>query len=178
MKSKFSMLAVATLLAVSGSAMADVEGERSTIQFTGEIQNDTCALDSNSSSRLDVDMGKITTNTFNNTLTSTDRPFSITLTGCDSNTFQSLYVIFNGDIRNGQDDVVNVTGPSPADNVGLQILQDGTPVKLDGSAGTDAHTITDGQNSLNFTARYKADSLGGVSGGDANALVNFTMMYQ
>lgn len=178
MKNKLSMLAMATLLVASGSVMADVEGERSTIQFTGKIENDTCVLDSNASAQLNVDMGTITTATFKNTLTSTERPFSITLTGCNPDTFTGMYVLFNGDLHNGQDDVVTVGGTSPAENVGLQILQDGTELKLDGSAGTDVHTITNGENTLNFTARYKADSRDDVSGGDANALVNFTMMYQ
>lgn len=178
MKNKVSTLAVATLLALSGSVMADVEGERSTIQFTGTIENDTCVLESSASAQLDVDMGKITTNTFNNTLTSSERPFSITLSGCNPDTFSGMYVLFNGALHNGQDDVVTVGGDSPAENVGLQILQDGAPLKLDGSTGTAVHTITEGINTLNFTARYKADSLGGVNGGEANALVNFTMMYQ
>ena len=172
MKVKLISALVPAVLMMSSSAFA-AEGETSTVNFTGEIVESTCALAPVSKNQT-VDLGQVSANVLA-TVNSTSQPkaFAINLTGCSLANATTATVTFSGDTA--ADTALNVTGG--AAGVGLQILQNGTPLTLDGSTASAAQTLVVGNNTLDFAARYVALAAT-VTAGKADAVANFTMNYQ
>lgn len=157
------------------SAYAAIEGETSTITFEGKIVEVTCSVD-NSSDGILVDLGTIAANSFSaENDTSLGQDFAIQLKDCSPGAYQQAKVTFRGETARSSSTELKVTGG--ATNLGLQILEAGTPVAIDGSGSSDPKTLAPGTNIFDFTARYIAlDSV--VDAGDANSTVNFTVEYQ
>jgi type 1 fimbria pilin len=175
MKLKLIALAIPALF-VASSALA-VEGESSTVNFTGSIVETSCSLNTGSKGQT-VPLGDVATTAFTGTGTSSqEKPFSITLDGCKATeTPSTVTVTFSGNTVSGKADALT-TSAADTTNVGVQILQAGEPLTLDGSATSTAQELVEGSNNLQFTARYVAlaDT---VSAGEANATANFTLNYQ
>lgn len=173
MKVKLISALVPAVLMMSSSAFA-AEGETSTVVFNGEIVESTCALVAGSKGQT-VELGSVYANAFTATGgTSLPKAFTINLIDCDVKSATTATVTFSGDTT-ALDTALNVTGG--AKDVGLQILQNGTPLTLDGSTPSVAQTLVDGENALEFSARYVALQ-NTVTAGKANAVANFTMNYQ
>ncbi|KGB01126.1 fimbrial family protein [Enterobacteriaceae bacterium ATCC 29904] len=171
MKIKFTVLVVGALfLPVSHAA---VEGERSTLQFTGKIVESTCSLDT-SSDKQRIDLGTVSANVFKGANShSEQQAFTIELNDCSTSAYSNATLTFRGDTINSNTEL-NVTGG--ATNLGLQILENGTPLAMDGSSSTADKTLVNGTNIFDLTTRYIAlDNTVGV--GAANASVNFMVEY-
>lgn len=167
----FATIAPAILM-ISSSAFA-IEGETSTVVFNGEIVESTCALATGSKNQV-VALGTVSANSFSGAGgTSMAKEFSINLTDCNLENASSATVTFSGDTA--ADNALNVTGG--AEGVGIQILQNGTPLTLDGSTASVAQDLEEGNNSLNFAARYVALE-DDVTAGLANATASFTLNYE
>ncbi len=125
-----------------------------------------------------VPMGDVAVSVFTGAgTTSQEKPFSITLEGCDTATNPgSVSIVFSGNAVSGKDDTL-ATSAVATTNVGLQILQAGAPLVIDGSTASAGQTMVDGSNELAFAARYIALD-DDVAAGDANASANFTVNYQ
>ena len=172
MKVKLISALVPAVLMMSSSAFA-AEGETSTVVFNGEIVESTCALVAGSKDQV-VELGSVYANAFTATGgTSLPKAFTINLIDCDVKSATTATVTFSGDTALAT--ALNVTGG--AKDVGLQILQNGTPLTLDGSTASVAQTLVDGENALEFSARYVALQ-NTVTAGKADAVANFTMNYQ
>lgn len=174
MKLKALVMAIPALLAISSSAFAadGVQGETSTITFTGTIVASTCALDTTAQNKQ-VELGDYSTNAFAAAgATVAAKDFTIDLTGCDENSGAAT-IAFSGNTAN--DTTLSTTGG--AKGVGIQILQDGAPLKLDGTTVSKPISLVSGVNPLPFSARYiSLDDK--VEAGGANATANFTVFYQ
>ncbi|MBC3252456.1 fimbrial protein [Serratia fonticola] len=172
MKVKLVSAIVPALFMMSSSAFA-IEGETSTVIFNGEIVESTCALAANSKNQV-VQLGSVSANTFGGAGgTSLSKEFTINLTDCNLDNATSATVTFSGDTAT--DKALNVTGG--AEGVGLQILQNGTPLTLDGSAASVAQELEEGNNTMSFAARYVALA-DDVTAGLANATASFTLNYE
>lgn len=165
-------LGITTLLC--SSVYASVEGETSTIEFTGKIVESTCSLETGSQGQ-NVELGTISANTFAAANAfSLEKDFTIELNDCSTSAYSNAKITFRGDTINGNTQL-NVTGG--ATNIGLQILENGTPLALDGTSSSAQKTLTNGTNVFDFTTRYiSLDNTVGV--GDAKANVQFTVEYE
>lgn len=174
---KGKIISVATLVSalfMTTSVLAS-EGETATINFTGKIVQDACTLDSASKS-LSVPLGDVSVSALAGGAgkTSQDHAFQIGLENCTTETAKNVTVSFKGDLA-GSDANILTTDNVATTNVGIQILQDGTPLAVDGSAVSKPTTLTDGAVAIPFTAHYV--SIGDAAAGDANGVANFTVNY-
>lgn len=172
---KKAALALALFPFLLSAANAAVEGETSTINFTGKIVESTCTLDEASKGQH-VDLGTVSANAFSaENTTNEGTHFSIGLADCSTDTYYKAKIKYHGDTVVGKNQVLSVTGG--ATNIGLQILYRDTPLELDGTESTSTIPLNDGPNRIWFLARYiSLDNVVGV--GDANANVNFTVSYE
>lgn len=173
MKAKlFSVVAIPALVMASASAFAAVEGETGTVNFTGSIKENTCVLDSESVTKT-VNLNDVETSVFQQQgAASQEIPFSIVLKDCDPT---KATLTFKGETEN--DISLKVNGG--AKGVGVQILESGNPIKVDGSAASSQKEITTGGAEWNFGARYVAlTSANGIEGGAANATAQYTVNYE
>jgi major type 1 subunit fimbrin (pilin) len=169
---KMLTIAIPALL-MAGSAFA-IEGERSTVNFTGNIVKSTCALVPGSANQS-VQLGDVAANVFTGAnSTSTETDFTIDLQDCDTSSATNASLTFNGETVN---DTTLKTSAGDKTNVGIQILQNGAPLVLNGSTASDPYELKTGNINIPFSARYIAlnDDIGV---GEANATVNFTLNYE
>ncbi|MBJ9571959.1 fimbrial protein [Citrobacter braakii] len=174
MKNIFSVASISTMFMVSASAFAANEGETSTVTFNGSIKENTCVLNSGSVGQI-VELGDVESSVLASSgLASQPVNFTISLDQCDS---ANASITFSGTTET--DEVLRVTGTSlVATGVGIQILENGTPLKVDGSASSAIKAVGAGNaDEFTFTARYIALS-NSISAGQANATAQFTVKYQ
>ena len=167
MRRKLLAMVLPALMTTSAFA---VEGEHSTVNFTGNVVEPTCALTSESHDQV-VDMGTVSTNAFTGKNSSARRHgFTIGVEGCKTN-FNLRFIGENDGIytlKTTNNDVgIRLYGPQPSPE---------RAVPLDGSTPGYAKIPNDSAVYMNYTAEYVA--LGNqVSPGEANALVNFYIDY-
>ena len=191
----FSLVPI--LLAGSGCALAapsPVTVEGGQINFTGSIVAAPCAVEGGSGQA--VILGQVPVNRLAaKGDTSSSVPFNIKLTGCNLSvineaepdqpvSYTNAKVTFRGATA-GDDSTLAVqptaggAGSSAdiAKGVGIQISQNNSVVKVDGSTATTAQKISNGTNEIPFSAAYVATGESVVAG-SANSLVNFQVTYE
>lgn len=192
-KQRFSaVLALAAVAFISNPAVADenetetappVSVAGGTLQMQGSVVNTPCAIDNDSASQS-VALGQLRTaelNDKNNVSSPVD--FAIKLIGCAVDTYSKASVTFSGNTLAGNPMALAPIGTQAnstvAKGIGIQILQDGKAVQVDGEKATTAKPLNSGNSDLKFQAQYIA--LGAateVTPGAANANVSFTVNYQ
>lgn len=161
------------------------------INFTGSVVSAPCIVDNDSDNKT-VNLGQVTTKSMTKKGdSSTAVPFTIKLTGCDlvstdttdptkSANYTKVAITFNGTTA-GDDSTLalagNGAGSSVAKNVGIQILQNNTALKVDGSTPAQASQLVAGSNEIPFSAAYVATG-DGVTAGAANSSVSFQVTYE
>lgn len=164
------------------------------ILFKGSIVAAPCAVD-NDTDGEEVRLGQVPVNHFTaKGSTSAAVPFTIKLTGCvlDKNaidpattaTYTSAAITFHGETVTGTPTALSIEAAASgagdstdtAKNVGIQILQNGKAIAVDGSAATAKQKIYAGSNELPFSADYVATA-DKVTAGSANSSVNFQVTY-
>jgi len=146
-----------------------------TVQFGGSIVNAPCAIDTGAAG-LSVDMGQYRVSDFATTGdVSGLTPFNIALSNCAAETYTRAAVTFSGSTATGNNKALSVNGG--AGGVGIQILQNHTPLAVDGSAASTPASLNEGSNMLTFQAQY-ISLANAVTPGAANATANFTVTYQ
>ncbi|MEN0617379.1 fimbrial protein [Klebsiella indica] len=169
---KMKLLAIAVPALFMASSVLAAEGDGSTINFTGNIVEQTCSLADISKDQT-VILGDVAASTFTGSgSVSTEAPFTITLEDCPLGTNDAV-ISFTGNIA-GFGNTAMSTDDIDTTGVGVQILDDSVPVSL---SGTVVKTLTEGTNELEFAARYVAMGEK-VKAGSANATANFTVSYQ
>ncbi|BEM36247.1 type-1 fimbrial protein subunit A (plasmid) [Serratia marcescens] len=180
----------ASLLCVGSMAMAEpdapaksVTATGGTVHFTGEIVNAACAVSADSDGQT-VKLGQYRTASFKGVGDKTGLvPFTIKLQDCDTEVSTSAAVTFNGNADGTDKDVLaisNIGGGASgaASGVGIEIAdQQGVVLAPNGGKFSTAQTLNDGNNVLNFTARYKSTAEV-VTPGKADADATFTMKYE
>lgn len=172
MKSKLIATFIPALFITN--AFAAIEGEKGTIQFNGQIVESTCSVAPGSNNQT-IDLGQVSANAFGGQGGfSTSKKFSIELSDCNTDIATQASIVFGGETVSGNDQALS-TGD--VTNVGVQILQAGTPLTLDGVTASAPQTLTNGDNKLDFAARYVSLS-DDVYPGEANATANFMLQYE
>lgn len=148
------------------------------LNFSGTIRNKACEVNPNSITK-NVDLGTVGANTFNNAGdVSPAKDFEIQIT-CASYSPQKATVKFEG-ISNEQDPALLALDNTQdsAKGIAIQISEkDGS--KIDLGSESKVIDISEGDNILQFIARYQAvDSGSNVTVGTANATANFSISYQ
>jgi len=163
---------------VSQAATTTVTG--GTVNFLGTIVNAACSVNSHSTNQS-VQLGQVRSarmDTVGNT--SNGVGFNIVLDDCDTSVSGTAAISFSGVTTSSNNTALQLSSSSASGNatgVGIQILdKSGTPLALDGTAWSAAHTLINGTNTLPFQARYITTSLP-VSPGVANSIANFNVQY-
>lgn len=177
-----------TFASEKGPESVTVDG--GTINFTGTIVAAPCAVDVDNNNAT-VMLGQVATNQLAAKGDSSSAvPFSIKLVGCDlannevldseSANYTKAAITFNG-TTDGDDSTLALTtsssGEMKAKNVGIQILQNNKPLKIDGSTESKAASLINGNNEIPFSAVYVATT-GKAVAGTGNASVSFRVTYQ
>lgn len=197
-KEKFLAVAIMSALMASTFSVsaADTAPEKVTvngakINFTGTVVSAPCIVDNDSNNQT-VNLGQVTTKAMaKKGDSSTAVPFTIKLTGCDlaatdvsdptkSANYTKVAITFNGTTA-GDDSTLalagNGAGSSVAKNVGIQILQNNTALKVDGSTPAQSSELVTGSNEIPFSAAYVATG-DNVTAGSANSSVSFQITYE
>ncbi|QHM73744.1 fimbrial protein [Mixta intestinalis] len=160
-----------TLLFASASVLA-YDG---TVNFNGEIIDNTCRLTGANGPSLVVPMGSVNKSSFTGQgSTASTTEFVLTLTECPAGVAR---VKFDGAGYNGNNEVLAISsGANSATGVAIQ-LYDKTMEKLPlFRASSQYELLPDVDNELKFYASY-IDMNGNVQAGTANAVATFTMNY-
>ncbi|EMU7958518.1 fimbrial protein [Salmonella enterica] len=202
MSSNVKLLTLGTLIVFGFSSYAmakdpapptPVTVDGGTLHFTGKIVSAACAVDNDSDGQT-VRLGQFRAGMLaKKDAHSEVVPFDIKLTNCDlggdasTAAFSTVAVTFLGVQAGSDNKAILVSGSSPdgasntkdaAQNVGIEILQDGKPVTINGSP-SDAikKSIHNGDNTLSFGAAYIATA-DGATAGTANADATFQLTYE
>ncbi|MGP2408144.1 fimbrial protein [Yersinia sp. 2545 StPb PI] len=166
-------------LVVSGFLATSVYAADGVINFTGEIIDSACQVDANSVSKS-VSLGKIAASSFagvGSTATATN--FQLVLAECPL-AASSATIKFDGTSVAGDNSVLALTpNANVAKGVGIQ-LSDASQNVINLFENSAPYTLKTGAGSttnLDFTARYIATQET-VSAGSANAVAQFTVIYQ
>ncbi|MGV7172354.1 fimbrial protein [Xanthomonas axonopodis] len=188
------LLLMAVACMSSSTAFADdktpptpVTVEGGTVHFTGALVNAACSLDIGSEDQA-VGLGQVRADSLTQAGdTSAPVPFTIRLADCalasGSDTvapYSKVKVTFIATPAGGNTNVIALGdggGASTAKNVGVEILDAGKPVTIDGSQADVPHQLGDGSNTLNFSAAFVATKAG-VTAGSADALASFKLSYE
>lgn len=175
---------IATSLLTAGIMAHAASAPGGTVHFKGQIVNAACAVSADSADQT-VNLGQYRTANFK---APGDRsgavPFSIKLEDCDTKVAKTAAVAFSG-VADKTDNTLLATSnlgagaSGAAAGVGIEIGDTkGKVLPPDGgSTFSNAQTLNDGRNVLNFTARYKS-TLAAVTPGQADADATFTMKYE
>ena len=175
MKIKKSAMAMAgiMLFGVMQSAIAS-DG---TINFTGEITDETCTVDTGSQN-LTVNLGKVSKSSLDGAAGKKSSPtgFQLKLTSCPA-TVTGATVKFDGTSDSNNSNLLKLTQESGvATGVGIEIAdKTGTAIPL--YSESMVYALAEGSNTLNFVARY-VSTLASVTTGPANGVTQFTLNYQ
>lgn len=152
-----------------------------TVHFTGSLVDAACAVSTDSTDQT-VDLGQYTLHHFKNVGDKTSViPFQIKLEDCDTTVASTAAVAFSGQRDSAQAGLLAIASggnTETASGVGIQILDEASKAVIpDGSTFSTAHTLIDGENTLNFSAQY-VSTVAAPTAGQANADATFFMQYQ
>ncbi|EMI4412038.1 type 1 fimbrial major subunit FimA [Serratia marcescens] len=175
-----SVLAAALLSAGTMATAATTTVNGGTVHFKGEVVNAACAVDAGSVDQT-VQLGQVKTATLNEAgKTSSAVGFNIQLNDCDTSVATKAAIAFSGvavDAENTNALALESSSAGGATNVGVQVLDStGKALAFDGATYSTAATLSDGNNTLPFQARYIAT--GAATPGAANANANFKVQYE
>ncbi len=172
-------ISLATLLPMAGSAIAADSVSGGTVNFSGSVVTTACAISSNSAN-IGVELGQIRTTSLTaaGSEASSGKRFSIVLEDCDTTVSTGVAVTFTGspDATDPNSLAVGSNGDTgTAQNVAIRLYDEqGSVVKL--GEATAVVTLRNGENTLNFSAKYYSPE-GGATAGDASAVATYTLTY-
>jgi type 1 fimbria pilin len=186
MKKAFMVKSVVLAMVMAGgisSAMAATSGSSSTVQggtveFKGSVVDAACAVTADTTNQI-VNMGQVRLAAFTgkDSVANQKTPFSIKLADCDTTIASQASVTFDGNAAAGEAGVLdNTSGAGNAAGVGIQIYdKDGSALDL--GTASQAVTLIDGDNTLNFSADYyqTADT---ATAGSVDTTATFNVTYQ
>jgi len=167
-------IAVATALLSTASAYS-ADGK---INFTGTITDVSCTVTNNVTNPLTVNLGKVASTAFSGAgSTAAATKFTIALTDCPA-TATSAAVKFEGTSNATNNTILALTQDGNGDDatgVGIQLSDTNNNV-IPLYTASAAFPLVEGDNNLNFMARYFATSTT-VQPGTANSTSDFTLIY-
>lgn len=172
-----------SLLSVTSAYAATQTANGGVVHFKGEIVNAACAVSAESDGQI-VKLGQYRTAQFKAVGDKTGTvPFDIKLIDCDTTVATNASVAFKGVADSTDPSVLqisNIGGGASGSSAGVGIeIADHKGVILtpDASVYSTKSILKDGDNTLNFTARYKSTKEL-VTAGKADADATFTMKYE
>ncbi|EJU26512.1 putative type-1 fimbrial protein, A chain [Klebsiella sp. OBRC7] len=186
MKKAFMVKSVVLAMVMAGgisSAMAATSGSSSTVnggtvEFKGSVVDAACAVTADTTNQV-VNMGQVRLAAFTgkDSVANQKTPFTIKLADCDTTIASQASVTFDGNAAAGEAGVLdNTSGAGNAAGVGIQIYdKDGSALDL--GTASQAVTLIDGDNTLNFSADYyqTADT---ATAGSVDTTATFNVTYQ
>ncbi|WP_164058253.1 fimbrial protein [Serratia marcescens] len=172
---KFSKIMMATVLALGASSLAYAATDQGhgTISFTGAIIDAPCSINPDSIDQT-INLGQIASGTLANGGTSTPRQFQIKLENCSTATAKTVKTTFTG--AAGTDGRLGIDGTAKGASIAIT---DGKGKLIKLGEATDAQTIQDGNNNIEFAAYLQGDGAStAVIPGDFHSITNFTLAYQ
>ena len=172
----FPVNAAEMTTATSSSARAMGSGGQ--INFTGSVTDSACNIVSGSTSQ-NIDLGKWASNYFTNTGSETTKtPFHIKVQNCPSSV-RNVAVLFDGQQDPTESTLLAVTGG--ASGVGIRLTEADRSTSISLGTISRKYAVKAGNNNngsadLTFYASYRATAEK-VTPGNANAVVNFAMVY-
>lgn len=173
---KKSLLTTALITAIGAIAFmpSAFAASTGTINISGQVVADTCAISVNGSSTSTVTLPTVTTNTLAAVgNTAGDTSFPIALTGCNSTlttakmTFSNTNVASNGNLSNTA---------SSGSSAQVQLLSGSNVINLGNGTNAPTIAISGGTGSTTLTARYYANTANTTAGAVSTA-ANFTLTY-
>lgn len=180
---KRKLLALAVVFAVPLSTFAS-DGD---ITFNGKVTASACTLKGidggTESTGAIVTLSDVTPTSFSNAGGYAGmKDFTIDLKDCDITTIKNASVSFIGTPDSLDSEILkNAAGTSPADGVGIAILEnDGaTKVSINGGDVSKKQALSQGDTSLKFKVAYKANAATpAVTAGNVSAKTFFDITYQ
>ncbi|MDG1641467.1 fimbrial protein StiA [Klebsiella huaxiensis] len=180
MKINVSLFILASIIASPMAFAADSSGDGQ-VHITGKIIESACTI-ATTSKDLNVTLEDRNTTAFVSAGdTSAEQQFKIKLENCSTTSYQNVKVRFEGT----QDTEANSTvlkNTGEAAGVGVQILDNGTPMDVVSHSGWSAtnFNLTDNEGSpeLPFTARYYATKAqSGITAGTVDTTATFYLQY-
>lgn len=170
-----NLIAVAVLAASAFST--SVFAEDGKVNFTGTIITQGCEVTTDTKNQ-DVDLGKVAVTSFPSAgATAGSKDFSLKLENCPT-TITAATVRFDGIQVPGNNAILALTdGANVATGVGIQIADNQNKVINLHQDSSAYPLVSTGVNTLKFVARYVSTS-DTVTAGPANAVSNFTIVYQ
>lgn len=177
MKGKLAALALLTTMGISNAVLAD-DGK---INFTGNIIETGCEVNSSIASPLTVKLGDVAKTAFTAAGdTAANTKFTLVLTNCpETLEGKPVVVKYDGTPDATNNDYLQLTdagNDGVAKGVAIQLLNgSGSPLPL--GVESDSKTVSAASDTeIDFFARYIATS-STVAAGTANGTVNFTLAY-
>lgn len=173
-----AVLGFSSVIATAADTTTVVNG--GTVHFTGEIINAACAVSTDSANQT-VELGQYRSARLAKSGDKTNPvPFQIKLIDCDTSVAATAAVAFSGRTTSADTTLLAVSASNnatAAQNVGIEISDTlSKALKLDGADYSTAKTLINGNNALDFTARYVAT--GAATVGEANASTTFVVKYE
>jgi major type 1 subunit fimbrin (pilin) len=184
---KFKTLSSAVLVAAAFSSSAFAAGASDstvsggTIHFTGEVVDAACSVSQQTDGiESPVALGQVKMDSLKTAgATANQTPFNIVLDDCDTSTYKNASVSFTGTATTEGDAlaVSSITTPGvAATGVGIQIIDGSSTVVTPNGGDSAAVGLTDGTNTLPFTAQFYSAN-GTVTAGAADADATFSVNY-
>lgn len=183
MKFNTLQLTLLSTLLCSASVFAanPVTVDGGTVHFTGKLVNAACAVSTESANQT-VELGQYRTASLATAGEKTAPvPFKIQLVDCDPSVQATASVAFYGQTTDVNPELLTVSAggsnATAAKNVGIEVSD--AKSKILGFGGEDfsnPKTLLEGNNDLNFSARYVAT--GAATPGTANADATFVVKYE
>lgn len=170
--------ALVAVIAATGFASAALAATSGTIEFTGRVLADTCVIDVNGSATSTVTLPNVSTTAFGAAVGNVAgaTPFTITLTGCDTNTTQADMAFTAGtnvDAATGNLKNATVGGA----NVQIQLLNSAdAPINTSDNTNAPVIAVNAGTGSTQLTAQY-ISTAAATSAGLVTSSVGFTLTY-
>ncbi|MBF4180416.1 fimbrial protein [Lelliottia nimipressuralis] len=179
--SKLVPLALLGAVALSGSAAVFAGGGDSTLNFSGSVVDQTCAIDATDKT-LTIDFGTASLATFNaDGGSSEQKTIKINLASCPA-TVTSATVTFTGQQATNGDNsyLATVTDAGAATNVAIQFADATGATPIDLNTASAATPIVEGDNTLAYTAML-ANPTGTATpatAGTISATAQYSINYQ
>jgi major type 1 subunit fimbrin (pilin) len=170
---KTSICLVAISIVSATTAIAD-SGQ---VRFVGRVLDEACTVTNNVTNPLTVVLGDVFKGAFTGKgSTAAPTKFTLSLTECPVSV-TSAKVKFDGLSDNNDNTVLALTAEDGvATNVGIQLADVNNNV-IPLYSESESHPINEGDNNLDFVARYIQTSATAVTPGPANAVSNFSIIY-
>ena len=187
MKTQLRIMACAIAVLVSGAATAatslpanaGTQGKGGQVEFTGEITDASCNVDTSSANQT-VDLGKWAKSYFTGPgVETTKTAFRIKVKGCPSSV-QNVAVLFDGKTDTQKNTLLAVNGG--ATGVGIKLYEDDASKQVILGTATKQHAVIAGATGatgtadLLFYADYEATGAT-MTTGLANGVADFNMIY-